>query len=372
VRQGVLGAFARRPAHARIVRGVAAWIVVLAGTAVADKVDGPVPWGVSVTVGGTADSERAASGHAGVTGWLARSPDSTPALSVELGADLDRVPWLSAPRELTAAPYSAAFARFRAPCATTGEKIALFGYADYIRFPIEMTGGVVLSDDGRRRTFAGGSGTAIDMCWKQGDGEPTCIAWFGGRAGGVRDEVNEYSTVVLSLVPITALRLGPLRVDANVGVGSASRALIDAPPDAGFHVTALVWDVAVRGRAGGVDLALASRREPYASSDGAMSIEDRVQASARIAHWTATVYAARTRWWTSAEAMAGPADTVGAELDFAIRYAGFDLVARGAVGRSFYASLDATLPELPTLGARATLEIQRTFHMRRLVIPRRR
>ena len=58
---------------------------------------------------------------------------------------------------------------------------------------------------------------------------------------------------------------------------------------------------------------------------------------------------------------AGSADTIGAELAVEAHAAGFAILARGAVGRSFYPALDDALRDRPSLGARVTLDVQRTF-----------
>jgi hypothetical protein len=330
--------------------------------AAADPPARPASYGVAVAVGGSADSAAAASGHVGLTGWIINPRGADRAFSVDLGVDIDRVPWLSAPRELFAAPYSAATARLLvAP--EFGSRPGGW-YGDYGQFPVEMFAGV-LDQDGRGRRLAGGRGTAMNVCWERPDGEPTCVGWFGGGGSGIADEERTYSTVVIDLVPVTGLVLGPVRIDARQGLGSATRQRNDVrngdKPELG--VKAVVWDLRARGRVGCVDLAVATRRQPYASTDGAMAMEDRVEATAGFGErtrLTATTYAARTRWWTDADTR-GTADTVGAELALSTRVAGFDVLARGAVGRTFYPALDATLLERPVLGARITIDIQRTF-----------
>jgi hypothetical protein len=120
----------------------------------------------------------------------------------------------------------------------------------------------------------------------------------------------------------------------------------------------------VRARVGAVQVSLASRREPYASTDGALSFEDRLETSATYRVLTATAFAARTRWWLTNETPASIADTLGGELAVAAQLWGFDILARGAIGRSFYGVRDPMLAS-PEFGARVTLDVQRTFRLGR-------
>lgn len=339
------------------VRGAALIVLLVAGTASADE----PKWGVEAELGGSADSEVAASGHAGGTLWLGADPYGTRQLHLAASIDVERVPWLSAARELSASPYSVAQASFGSPCWFDPEEE---WYGDYFTFPIDLHYGALIQDGATRR-FAGGAGTAMRACWDHGDDDPTCVGWFGGRAGDVRDDARSYGSVAIYLVPVEGVRLGPVRLDAKLGGGSATRTLLEptsANPE--LLVSSFHWDVALRGRAGDVDLALRSGREPYASTDGALSFEDRVEASASAGdatRFTASAFVARTRWWMSAEAAPEIADTAGGELAIASRVAGFDVVARAAVGRAFYPSLDAALPAVPSLGARVTFDVSRTF-----------
>ena len=329
----------------------ALWVLAVPAVAAAD------PWGVDVSVGGTADSEVAASAHAGARWWYGlRSSD--PGLELALRADLDRVPWLTAARELSPTPYSAATAQLRAPCKMTRESAAEWGNADFVEFPIEMTVGVLAQGD-QQRKVGGGRATAMNMCWINGD-EPTCVGWFGGGGSEIRDELRKYGALVVYFAPVTGLPLGPVRVDAELGLASATRELVATQGMPELSVTAFRWNVRARTHIRELALSIGSRREPYASSDGALSFEDRAEAAAAYAGVTATAYVARTRWWIADAMPVGVADTIGGELAYAARFAGFDIHARGAVGRSFYTTTSDGLRD-PAFGARLTVDIERTF-----------
>jgi len=337
-------------------------VMAATGAARADAPRPPAPWGIDAVIGGAAESEHTAAGHVGARGWLGRGGDGEPAIALEVTLDVARVPWLSAARELSAAPYSTAIARFRAPGTVDGPSEFP---GDYLTFPIEMFAGVLVQGGDERR-FGGGSGTAMRSCWRHADGEPTCIGWFGGRATEIRDGVRSFASIAIYLVPIEGVRAGPLRIDARLGAGTASRSRLDVASSrpAELAVSSVFWDAGVRARAGDVDLAVRSGREPHAATDGTLSFDDRVEASAALGESprvTVSAYVARTRSWTAAAAPVGIVDTFGGELGIGARVAGFDVLARAAVGRSFYPTLDASLPEAPGLGARVIVEVQRAF-----------
>lgn len=355
----MFGANARRRAHpggVRIAIVVAAACVVPA-TAAAGPSDAEVVDDVSVTAGGAVDTAGSAAATAGATGSVT-GPHGETVVSGNATLDVERTPWLSAPRELLAAPYTAVSADGFADAQMTGQVLSETLWS----WPVEFWGSAI-TQGGQVRFVLGMEHNVIRGCRYRSYGEqPTCIAIARMRVSEIFDELRRYTTVVGYVAPVTGVPLGPVRADVAIGGGEASRGLRAMREVDELRVAALIWDVRARTRAGGVDLSVASRREPFAAPDGSMSLEDRVETVigyGAATRFTLTGYAARTRWWTDASTMRS-ADTLGAELAVSGRIAGFDVLARAAVGRSYYPALDATLRDRPTLGARFTLDLRRS------------
>jgi len=310
-----------------------------------------------VSAGGSVDTAGSAAATAGASGSVI-GPHGETALSADVNVDLERAPWLTAPRELLAAPYTAV----TAAGFVDGRMNGRMPSDNIWSWPVEVWASAMVQD-GRARLVVGMEHNVFRGCHYGAYGEaPTCIALTRWRVSEIFDDLRRYTTIVGYAVPVTGVRLGPVRADVAIGGGEASRGLRAMREVDELRVSALVWDVRARTRAGGVDLSVASQREPFAAPDGTMSLEDRVEAMigyGTATRFTLTGYAARTRWWSDAATLRS-ADALGAELAVSTRVAGFDVLARAAVGRSYYPALDATLHDRPTLGARFTLDLRRS------------
>lgn len=335
-----------------------AGVLVLASTAaVAGPPGTEVEDDVSLSAGGSVDTTGSVAANAGGTGRII-GPHGETAASVGVAVDVERSPGLGAPRELLAGPYTGVSGDAFADARMNGD----FPTDKIWSWPVEIWGSAIVQD-GEPRFVLGMEHHVFRGC-KYGDygAEPACITAVRARVSVIYDQLRRYETFSFFPAAVTGLALGPVRADLAFGGGAADRGLRATPDIDELSVSGFIWDVRARTRAAGVDLAVGSRREPFAAPDGTMSFEDRVEATlgyGERTRLTLSGYAARTRWWTDASTMRS-ADIVGGELAVSGRIAGFDVLVRAAVGRSYYSTLDTALHDRPVLGARLTLDVGRT------------
>lgn len=132
--------------------------------------------------------------------------------------------------------------------------------------------------------------------------------------------------------------------------------------------TVLAGSVGAVTQAGPLRIGVRGVRTGYVSLDHDLSIEDRATLTASLpidAHATlsATGFAARTQWWSSAMDPGSSAGTGGGELSVAMKIHAFDLRASTGIARSFYPSLDGAALSAPETGFRSSVQIARAIDL---------
>jgi len=132
--------------------------------------------------------------------------------------------------------------------------------------------------------------------------------------------------------------------------------------------TVLAGTVGAVTAVGPLRVSVRGARTGYVSLDHDLSIEDRATVVASLAiephtMLTATGFAARTRWWSSAMDPGSSAATGGGELAVTSRIHSFDVRAGTGIARSFYPQLDGAPLETPAVGIRSTLQLSRAIDL---------
>ena len=132
--------------------------------------------------------------------------------------------------------------------------------------------------------------------------------------------------------------------------------------------TVLAGSVGAVAQAGPLRLGVRGVRTGYVSLDHDLSIEDRASLTASLpidkhATLSATGFAARTRWWSSAMDPGSSAETGGGEVSVAMKIHAFDVRAATGVARSFYPELDGGALSAPATGFRSSVEVARAIDL---------
>lgn len=234
-----------------------------------------------------------------------------------------------------------------------------------------FAGSTIATGDGPRATFTGELGTFF-RCYGA-----TCVHVLELDSFGVSGKTQ---AVVSNFTLLRVSGLGAHGVYVDAGVGSVSdRVSLGIVDDNNMTVAevktedlplgdALAWNAGITMIAGNARIELRSKRTGYATLDGDMSIDDRVQLTGAFQlapqlSLTLASFAARTTWWTSAEDPGHEATTGGTELGLGAQLRGYDIRASAGVARSFYPVLDGASPDAPAVGFRTGIRIGRSIDL---------
>lgn len=290
-----------------------------------------------------------------------------PILGAWLDGALGSRPALDARRDVGRATYAGTSAGFR---------LAAFGAEDNRRATIlrfGFGGDRLWQGDQRRAEMTAEFGLA-DYCFLNPGGEAWCLHLLDAEAVGVSGK--QQATVT----NFTIARATGLAGHFEIGIGLVTDTVAlsnkeksNDPADWVItenlpRKTVLAGSLGAVAQVGEMRVSLRGVRTGYVSLDHDLSIEDRATLTAALpldAHSsiTATGFAARTRWWSSAMDPGSSAVTGGGELAVGTRVEHFDLRASAGVAQSFYPELDGAALAAPAVGVRSTVQLSRAIDL---------
>jgi hypothetical protein len=345
-----------------------------------DDVDGVLHVQGIAATGGTASLRAGGPGWLAASHWAHLSYDALPTDdgtgiglftgAIEHHLDVGAVPSLFASRDAVRAGFA------REQLGFTARGLSLLWDGGDRRVDL-IDEGMALAwtwqPDGRRRREAGMHGEMVRYCRARSAAPAYCadVLRFTAQVGGAADTDTGGGVVAIAPLALAGVHAGGdvyldlaggleigggARIDHDGGGGSiALPSLAVASYDLGLHA----------GLGGGARLDARAFRHVYVTLDDELSLEDRVDAGVTVPTARTQIvlrgFAARTIWWSSADAPGTAAFTGGGELAIARRDAGLDWNASLGLARSFYATPDGAAAGPPSLGARGALEVRRAL-----------